>query len=95
MATDWQRLQDRYRSPGAKNVRRDEAVRRAIRAELVGGEDLLEAMQLVHRLRTRLQGKQLDGIHEAKAAETALAELRNIFAGEILRRYESKEDHNG
>lgn len=87
MPIDWQRLCDNYRNPGAKNVRRDEAIKRAIRTELVGGEDLLDALQLVNRVRVRLQDKSLPGVQEAKTAETALRELRELMEGEILSRY--------
>ena len=59
----------------------------AIRAELVGGDDLLDAMPLVDRLTIRLKERDLAGQTEAQAALDALRDLREVMAAVIAKRW--------
>jgi len=71
---------------GIKNSK--QAVAAAIRKEMVGGDNLLDALPLVHRLATRLKERGLAGSDEAYEALDALVRLRELMADLVLRRYE-------
>lgn len=51
----------------------------AIRAWCVGGDDLLDAMELVNRLAARLRERKLAGQDEAQAALERLKMLREVM----------------
>jgi len=72
---------------GGPNAKGRELFNRAIRAELVGGDDLLDAMDLVDRLARRLRERDLAGKSEAQQAMDALIRCRQIFADVIGSRY--------
>ena len=63
------------------------AVNAAIRAEMVGGDDLLDALERVDRLVQRLRDRQLAGVDEAQAAMDRLQSLRDIMANIVIERY--------
>lgn len=65
-----------------------EVVNRAIRAELVGGDDCLDALQLMHRLTTRLKDRQIAGAADAQLALDAVRRISEIMAAEIAKRYD-------
>lgn len=65
-----------------------QAVNAGIRAEIVGGDDLLDALELVNRLAKRLRQRNLAGQYEAQVALNALRRLRDLQAELLLRRYE-------
>lgn len=69
-----------------KNDQR-QATNAAIRAELVGGDDLLDALPLVHRLAVRLKERELAGQEEAWEALDALTRLRDLQVDIIMQRY--------
>lgn len=64
-----------------------DAINRAIRAELVGGDAVLDALGLVHHAHRKLLDRNLPGIEQAAIAADALQELRDVMAAEIGRRY--------
>lgn len=51
-----------------------------IRERMVGGDDLLDAIQLVHRLHERLADRCLAGQDEAAEALDALLRLKSLMA---------------
>lgn len=61
-----------------------------IRSRMVGAEDLLDSMPLVHRLAERLTERGLPGALEANEAYDALERVRGIMY-EIAREGRSKE----
>lgn len=63
------------------------AVNAAIRAELVGGEDCLDALELLHRLTTRLRERNLPGADDAQNALNAARACANVMSDEIAERY--------
>lgn len=63
------------------------AVNAAIRAELVGGDDLLDAMERVDRLAARLRERGLAGAAEAQAALDQLRACREVLSEVIAARY--------
>lgn len=71
-----------------KNLKARQAVNAAIRGEIVGGDDLLDALPLVDRLTQRLRDRELAGVDEAQAALDHLRTLREIMAGIIAERYD-------
>lgn len=73
-------LRDKY---GGRN---DEAIRRAIRAEIDGGEWCLDALRLAHQLASRY----IPGTDRHRDAQTALDALRRIadhMEEDVRRRY--------
>lgn len=66
---------------------RRDAVNRAIRAELVGGDDCLDALNLVDRLARRLTDRGLAGGDEAQEALDSLRSVRAIMERIIHDRY--------
>lgn len=50
-----------------------------IRANMVGADDLLDAMHLIHRLVERLEDRGLAGATEAREAYGALDRLRSLM----------------
>ena len=76
-----QALRAKYR----KSKTRD-AVNAAIRAELVGGDDTLDALFLVDKVANRLKDKGLAGQREARAALSAIHALRDVMANIIVDR---------
>lgn len=83
-------LRDKY----GKNLKRRQAVNAAIRGEMVGGDDLLDAMPLVDRLTARLRERDLAGIDEAQAALDHLRTLRDLMASIIAQRYALAESRD-
>lgn len=69
------------------NLKDHEAVNRAIRAELIGGDDLLDAMDLVDRLARRLRERELAGAQLAQEALDTLRDLRVVMGDVIAQRY--------
>jgi hypothetical protein len=65
-----------------------QATNAAIRAEMVGGDNLLDALELVHRLATRLKERRLAGQDEAFEALDALTRLRELMVELVRRRYD-------
>lgn len=63
-----------------------DAVNAAIRAELVGGDDLLDALPLVHRLAKRTRERGLAGEDLAQRALTSLTEMRDVMADIVLQK---------
>lgn len=61
-----------------------QALNRAIRAELVGGEDVLDALGLLSRAVLRLEEHGLPAA-KARQAEAALVAVRDEMADQILR----------
>ncbi len=68
-----------------------QAVGAAIRAEMVGGDDLLDALPLIHRLVTRLRDRDLAGVDSAQAALDQLVELRELMGSIVLQRSDEAE----
>lgn len=77
-------IRDRY----GRNLKGRQAVNAAIRAELVGGDDCLDAMASLHRLATRLRQRGLDRADEAQAALDACRRVADAMSDEIARRYD-------
>ncbi|MEO1063784.1 MAG: hypothetical protein AAFZ07_20390 [Actinomycetota bacterium] len=80
----WSDLWDQYgKGKGAQ------VVNRAIRNEVIGGNEALDALDLVARLRRKLAKRtHLDlGLDEARVAEEQLRSIRDTMAEEVLRRY--------
>lgn len=69
-----------------------QAMSAAIRAEMVGGDDLLDSLETVYRLATRLKERGLAGSDEAYEALDALTRLRELMGHLILQRYQSETD---
>ena len=65
-----------------------EVVNRAIRAELVGGDDCLDALPLVNRLVRRLRERGFAGTDESQRALDALRECSEVMANVIADRYD-------
>lgn len=61
---------------------------------MVGGDDLCDALPLVHRLFQRLKERGLPGADEAEDAYDALDRLRSLMY-EIARAERSKERSRG
>jgi hypothetical protein len=78
-------LKARYGGPNTKSAN---AYNRAIRSELVGGDDLLDAMERVERLVSRLSDRDLAAVAAADRALEALREVKAVMIGIIRRRYE-------
>lgn len=76
------KLRDKYGDGKPRQV-----INRAIRAEMVGGDNLLDAMELVARLADRLKDRDLAGTDEAFEALAALARLRELMADLLMERY--------
>lgn len=70
-----------------RNLKARQAVNAAIRAELVGGDDCLDAIASLHRLATRLRQRGLDGADDAEAALDSCREVAEAMSNEIARRY--------
>lgn len=70
-----------------------QAINRAIRAEMVGGEDLLDAIDHFARLilRTQERGTCTKTMHEAAAM---LQRVRDEMAEKIIRRYAEVKEAN-
>lgn len=64
-----------------------DAINRAIRAELIAGDAVLDALGLVHHAHQKLLQRDLPGIAQAAIAADALQGLRELLAAEIGRRY--------
>lgn len=79
-------LKTRYELP--KNTKSRQAINYALRAELVGGDDLLDALPLVDRLVVRLRERGLAGVDEAQAALDGLRRTRDVMESIIRDRYE-------
>ncbi len=69
-----------------------DAINRAIRAELVGGDAVLDALGLVHHAHRKLLDRDLPGIAQAAIAADALQELRDLMVEEIARRYDLADE---
>lgn len=69
---------DEFRERYGRSKKNRQRYNAAIRAEMVGGDDLLDAMELVNRLMTRLRERGLAGIEEAQQALDALDDLREL-----------------
>ena len=80
-------LRDLKNKYGGKNLKDREAFNRAIRAELVGGDDLLDAMELVDRIARRLGERNLAGSQVAQDALDSLRDLRQVMSDVIAKRY--------
>lgn len=73
---------------GGKNLKNREAVNRAIRAELVAGDDVLDALESLHCAHRKLSQRNLPGTNLADDAAETVAELREVMESEIRRRYD-------
>jgi len=61
------------------NTNSRQAYNRAIREWCVGGDDLLDALEQVNRLATRLRERDLAGQDESQEALDRLRELRDLM----------------
>lgn len=59
---------------------------RILRQHMVGADDLLDSIPLVHRLHERLQDRGLAGVNEAREALDALERLRGLMLEVLSRR---------
>ena len=82
-------LCEKYRSRKPKH-----AVNRAIREELPGGNEVLDALFLVHGLADALSEKKSELAEKAIEAENALISARDAMAEEIARRYGFKNSED-
>ena len=73
------------RAKYGRNLKGREAVNHAIRAELVAGDECLEALNLANQAARKL--RNLPGTETAEMALTALQQLRDILSEEIAHRY--------
>lgn len=67
-----------------------EAINRAIRAELLGGDACLDAMGLAHQLARKLSRDNLPGAADAQTALDALRRVANAMTDEVCQRYRLK-----
>jgi hypothetical protein len=67
------------------------AINVAIRASVVGGDDVLDALELTDRLARRLGERKLAGHALAQQAHTALQELRDVMAQVVFEKYEGEQ----
>lgn len=65
-----------------------QAINRAIRAEMVGGDDLLDALERVDRLTRRLKDFGHPGVTEATAALEQLRALKELMSALVRARYD-------
>jgi hypothetical protein len=89
----------RQRYPSGKTRARLNA---AIREEIIGGHELLDAMELLHRLSAKLTRRSAAShAHQAHYAERlaltrtaagTLGEIRNIMVGDLIARYHRQHD---
>lgn len=82
-------LRDIKTKYGKKDGR--QAMSAAIRAEMVGGDDLLDSLDTVYRLATRLKERGLAGSDEAYEALDSLTRLRELMGHLILQRYQTEK----
>jgi hypothetical protein len=67
-----------------KNANARQTENKAIRAYCVGGDDLLDALELVNRLATRLRERGIAGANDAQLALDMLIVVRELML-EFLR----------
>ena len=63
----------------------------AIRRWLVGGDDLLDSIELVNRLVSRLRDRGLAGAEESQEALDRLLEVRKLFENSVRAKTIHKE----
>ena len=68
------------------NAKGRKVLNTAIRRHMVGGDDLLDSMELVNRLVTRLRERGLAGQDEAQRALDELNALRDLMVEIVQRR---------
>jgi len=79
-------LRDKY----GKNKNPRKAINAAIRAELVGGDDVLDCLDRLDRTARRLKERDLAGQYEAQNALDSLRALRDLMSNIIADRYNLK-----
>lgn len=80
-------LRENYGIPNAKPRG---ALNRAIREECVGGEDLLDAMELISRVWQRIDDRNISGSEHAKAAIAELVKLRDVMDLQVCKTWNIK-----
>lgn len=73
------------------NKDRKTCIQRAIREEMVGGDDLLDSLETTLRLAQRLEDRDLAGKQLARDAHEILKALRDVMANVISCRYELED----
>lgn len=62
-------------------------VNRAIRAEVIGGNECLDGLEQAHFLARKLRARNYRGADEAESVIATLNKIRDYMADEIERRY--------
>jgi hypothetical protein len=86
-------LRELRRKYGKTSGSAREAINRAIRAELAGGNEALDGLELFHKIVLRLGEFEADGRTPtlAQVAHDRLAGIANALEAEIRRRYAMPE----
>lgn len=79
-------LREKY----GKNLKGRKALNAAVRAELIGGDDVLDALNIVNAAARAMKDRDFDGWQELEQAAQLLIEVADKMRAEIGRRYDLK-----